>query len=187
MFKCPHCKKTNSVKAGLRKNKSGFVQKYFCNECNKYFINRRGFENMRTNPEIVITALDLRAQGLSFGKICKHILQKYNKKITRSTVLYWENKFGGMIDDFTKSFQLSHSFNAHADEVFFRTKGQRGQDFIYYWDVIDYDTKFLIADHMSSERSKEEGKKFMRKLIQSTPHTRGKYVYLYSSYAIKVS
>ena len=167
MFKCPNCKKTNSVKAGLRKNKSGFVQKYFCKECNKYFINRRGFENMRTNPEIVITALDLRAQGLSFGKIRKHILQKYNKKITRSTIFYWENKFGGMIDNFTKSFQLSHSFNAHADEVFFRKKGQRGQEFLFYWDVIDYDTKFLIADHISSERTEFEGRKFMEKLKEN--------------------
>ena len=59
MFVCPHCKKTNSVKAGLRKNKSGFVQKYFCKSCEKYFVRRNGFENMKTKPEIIIDALDL--------------------------------------------------------------------------------------------------------------------------------
>lgn len=167
MHKCPYCKKVDSVKSGLRKNKSGFVQRYSCNNCKRQYVDRKGFENMRTNPEIVVTALDLRAQGLSYGKICKHIKQKYGKTITRSTVLLWQNKFGEMISNFTKSFQLSHSFDAHADEVFFREKGQRDRNFIYYWDCIDYKTKFLMGDHMSYERDEFEARKFMEKVKTS--------------------
>ena len=164
MFKCPHCKKINSAKAGIRKNKSGFVSKYFCKSCNKYFTNRNGFENCQTKPEIIIDALDLRAKGLSFGKIANFINQKYKVKIERSTILKWQNKFGEMIQNFTKSFQLSHSFNIHADEVFFRSKGQRGRDFIYYWDAIDYDTKFLVADHISLVREECEAREFITKI-----------------------
>lgn len=164
MFRCPHCKKTNSAKAGLRKNKSGFVQKYFCNECKTYFIDRKGFENCQTKPEIIVEALDLRAKGMSFGKIVMHINQKYKLNISRSAVLKWQNKFGEMINHFTGSFQLSHSFNAHADEIFLREKGQFGDNFIFYWDIIDYDTKFLIADHISYERNETEGRAIMRNL-----------------------
>jgi len=183
MHKCPFCSKTDSVKSGLRKNKSGFVQRYFCNKCKRLYVDRKGFENMQTNPEIVITALDLRAQGLSYGKICKHIKQKYRKTITRSAVLHWQNKFGEMIDNFTKSFQLSHSFDAHADEVFLREKGQRNRDFIYYWDCIDYETKFLVGDHISYERDEFEGRQFMEKVkanIKEFPkriHTDNSYDY----------
>lgn len=122
---------------------------------------------MRTPSEIVVTALDLRAQGLSYGKICKHIKEKYNKKVSRKTILDWQNKFGEMIKNFTKSFQLSHSTNAHADEIFLREKGQRGEDFIFYWDVIDYETKFLVADHISYERNEDEGRKLMKNLKES--------------------
>jgi transposase-like protein len=118
MKRCPNCNKTNSKKAGLRKNKSAFVQRYFCNECKSHFVDRKGFERMRTKPEIIIDALDLRAKGLSFGKIKDYIYQKYNHKVTRATILNWQTKFGGMIKNFTKSFQLSHSENVHADEVF---------------------------------------------------------------------
>ncbi len=164
MIPCKYCKGTNTVKAGLRKNKSGFIQKHFCSDCEKYFINRGGFENMRTKPEIIVTALDLRAKGLSFGKIRDHILQKYKVAISRSNILYWQRKFGEMIDNFTKSFQLSHSFNAHADEIFLRKKGSQVLEFIYYWDCIDYDTKFLIADHISLIREEPEARKFMKKI-----------------------
>ena len=164
MFKCVHCNKINSVKVGLRKNKSGFIQKFFCRECKSYFVNRKGFEKCHTRPEIIVEAIDLRAKGMSFGKIVMHINQKYHTKITRSAVLKWQVKFGEMINRFTSSFQLTHSFNVHADEVFLREKGMRGDDFIYYWDVIDYDTKFLLADHISYERNESEARIFMRNL-----------------------
>lgn len=184
MFKCPNCKKTNSVKAGLRKNKSGFVQKYFCNSCKKYFINRNGFENCQTKPEIIVVALDLRAKGMSLGKIVLHINEKYKVNIKRSTVLKWQNKFGEMINSFTKSFQLFFSLNAHADEIFLKEKGQPKNMYIYYWDVIDYKTKFLIADHLSYERCDIEAIKFMKNLknsISELPyfiHTDNSYDYL---------
>ena len=174
---------TNSRKAGIRKNKSGFVQKYFCNECKKYFINRKGFENCQTKPEIIVDALDLRAKGMSFGKIVLHLNEKHKTNLKRSTILKWQNKFGEMIDDFTKSFQLSHSFNIHADEVFFRAKGQRERNFVYYWDAIDYDTKFIVADHVSLEREEFEAKQFMKNLkerIKENPkfiHTDNSYDY----------
>ena len=164
---------TNSRKAGIRKNKSGFVQKYFCNECREYFVDRKGFENCQTKPEIIVDALDLRAKGMSFGKIVLHLNEKYKTNLKRSTILKWQNKFGEMIDNFTKSFQLSHSFNVHADEVFFRAKGQRERNFVYYWDAIDYDTKFIVADHISLEREEIEAKKFMQNIkdkIKENPH-----------------
>ena len=164
MFNCPHCKKTNSIKVGIRKNKSGFVQKYFCKECKTFFINRKGLENCQTKPQIIVDALDLRAKGMSFGKIVLHLNQKYKTNIERSTILKWQNKFGEIIENFTKSFQLSHSFNAHADEIFFREKGKRDRNFVYYWDVIDYDTKFIIADYVSYIRDEYEGRRFMEKL-----------------------
>ena len=91
MFKCPHCKKFNTVKAGLRKNKSGFVQKYFCNDCEKYFIDRHGFENCQTKPEIIVEALDLRAKGMTLGKIVLHINKKYKTNVSRACVLKWQN------------------------------------------------------------------------------------------------
>jgi transposase-like protein len=166
LFKCPHCKQNNAVKAGIRKNKSGFVRKLFCKDCNKFFTDRKGFENCQTKPEIIVDALDLRAKGLSFGKIVIFLNQKYHVNITRSAILKWQNKFGKIINDFTQSFLLPNCINIHADEIFFRSKGQRDRNFVYYWDAIDYDTKFLVADHISLEREEAEAKIFMKNIKQ---------------------
>jgi transposase-like protein len=138
---------------------------------------------MKTKPEIIIDALDLRAKGLSYGKISDFLYQKYKVKVLRSNILYWQNKFGEMIENFTKSFQLSHSFNIHVDEVFFRAKGQRGQNFVYYWDAIDYETKFIVADHISLVREENEAREFITKIktkLQEYPkniHTDNSYDY----------
>jgi transposase-like protein len=173
LFKCPHCKKFNSVKHGIRKNKSGFVQMYLCRDCNKFFVNRKGFENCQTKPEIIIEALDLRAKGMSLGKIVDHINQRFKVNIQRSTVLKWQKKFGEMIGNFTKQLTLFMSENLHADEIYLRKKGHEKEDFLYYWDAIDYDTKFLVADHISVEKSDIEGKKFIqniKEMVQKPPH-----------------
>lgn len=183
LFRCPYCKKTNSVKAGLRKNLGGFVQKYLCHECGKMFINRKGFEHCHTKPEIIVDALDLRAKGMSLGKIVLHINTKYKVNIQRGTVLKWQKKFGEMIDHFTSSFQLWFSENLHIDEIYLRNKGHKKDEFVYYWDAIDYITKFIVADHISEKKSDEEGKSFLQKIkvgLERPPmriHTDNSYDY----------
>ena len=59
MFVCKHCKKGFAVKCGLRKNKSGWVQKYYCSKCKNYFSNRDGVERYRHNAEVISAALDI--------------------------------------------------------------------------------------------------------------------------------
>ena len=138
---------------------------------------------MRTHPEVIVTALDLRAKGMSLAKICDHIKVRYNLKVSRKTILDWQVKFGEMINHFTSSFQLYFSENAHADETYLRKKGHVYDEFIYYWDVIDYTTKFLIADHISDDKNEIEGKKFMKKMkhrLECPPmriHTDNSYDY----------
>lgn len=162
MVECPYCKCKVSTKVGFRKNKSGLVRKYECTECKRSYTPREGFEKMRVRPEVIIVALDLRAKGLSFGKIQQHLIDNYNTKVGRSTILYWQNKFGEMIENFTNQFVLPCSINSHADEVFFRVKGAKKDEFIYYWDCIDYDTKFIVGDLLSIARTDEFAIEFMK-------------------------
>lgn len=164
MRNSPYKKGAIGVKCGLRKNKSGWVQKYKCTATGKYFTIRDGFEKMKTKPEIIVDALDLRAKGLSLHKICDFIFQKYKIKVHNSNILYWQKKFGEKLQTFTSQFVLDFSQNTHVDEMFLKKKGSDYTGFTYYWAAIDYNTKFLLADHISLWREEDECKTFLKKV-----------------------
>ena len=119
---------------------------------------------MRTRSDVIVCALDMRAKGMSLGKIVDHLKTMYNYNVSRQTILDWQNKFGERIESFTKHFTLESSYSSHADEVFLRVKGSHVDEFIYYWDCIDYDTKFLVADHISNARTDEHAEIFLKNI-----------------------
>lgn len=123
-------------------------------------MNRKGFENFRHNPEVITSALDLRAKGLSLADIVDHLDQHYKKKVTRKTILDWQKKFGGKINSFTQNLKPFLGEVFHADEMFFKVR----KNWNFYWDCIDYDTKFLVADHVSSVREDKEAIIFLSKI-----------------------
>lgn len=166
---CPHCKKTSVVKFGLRKNKSGWVQKYLCLECHKSFVDRKGFENFRHKPEVITAALDLRAKGVSLADVVDHIDQHHRIKVSRKTILDWQNKFGKKLKSFTQTLKPVIGGQVHADEMFVKVR----KEWNYYWDAIDYTTKFLVGDHLSKERNYRECMIFMdsiKKCPINQPH-----------------
>lgn len=160
MFKCVHCKKHSAVKAGLRKNNSGFVQRYFCTECKKYSVNRKGLENYRHNVEVISAALDLRAKGLSLADVVDHLDQHHRVKVSRKTILDWQNKFGKKLSSFSQTLTPHLEGTYHADEMFYKA----AKKWHYYWDCIDYETKFLLADHVSDDRNNCEAIDFLKKI-----------------------
>lgn len=164
MFKCKYCKKMRGRKAGIRKNKSGWVQKYKCSECKRYFTDRKGVERYRHNVDIISVALDLRAKGLSLRDVVDHLDQHHRVKVSRTTILYWQNKFGEKLKSFTQTLTPYLSGIYHADEMFVKVGGEWN----YLWSCIDRFTKFLVEDHFSVERNDKECIEFIGKIKART-------------------
>ena len=55
---CEHCGSDNVVKNGKRKNKSGTINRYLCQECGYRFTDNHGFQKKRSEPEKIALALD---------------------------------------------------------------------------------------------------------------------------------
>lgn len=164
MFICKHCKSKSAVKFGLRKNRSGFVQRYLCSDCGKTFVDRKGFENFRTKAEVITAALDLRAKGVSLADVVDHLDQHHRIKVSRQTILDWQNKFGLKLKSFTQTLTPQIDGDVHADEVFLKVR----KDWNYYWDAMDYVTKFIVGEHFSKERNWREAKEFLAKIKTTT-------------------
>ena len=163
-MKCPKCKKTHTVKHGYVHRRTGLTQRYLCKHCGYKFINDDGFKQFRTNPKIITAALDLRAKGLSLAEVVDHLGQHHNVKVSRKTVLDWQNKFGEKLHSFTQSLTPFLGLTYHADEMFARVSGTWN----YLWSCIDYLTKFIVAHHFSVVRNDIECTKFIGKVKTRT-------------------
>jgi transposase-like protein len=62
---CQYCGSSNLKKDGIRKNKSGNIQKFYCRDCHKYFTINIGFERMKHNPQAITSAMQLYFSGES--------------------------------------------------------------------------------------------------------------------------
>jgi putative transposase len=64
---CTYCGSTNLIKKGIRKNKTGNIQKFQCQDCHKYITFNIGFERMKHNPQAVTSAMQLYFSGAPIG------------------------------------------------------------------------------------------------------------------------
>lgn len=148
--RCRHCKSKNVVKYGIRyTKKKGKVQRYRCNDCNKRFTPNKGFLYTTHTKKMITLALDLYFKGLSLRKISDHFKQFYNTKVSHVTVYFWIRKYSQMISNFvdTLPIQPTRIWNADETVLFFRKHPH------WMWSVIDKDSRFLIAEHLTRFRS----------------------------------
>lgn len=179
MQECPKCKKTSTIRYGVRKNISGWKRFYLCKPCNYQFTPDEGFNRFRHKPEVITAALDLRAKGLSLADVVDHLDQHYKVKVSRKTILDWQEHFTKKIKGFTETLNPILGPDYHADEMFIKTR----KVWKYYWDCLDFQTKFLVADHISHERTDQEAIDFLQGVKDATPnlpiriHTDNSYDY----------
>jgi len=93
--RCPICDSDEQVIGrGLRYNKSGPVQLYYCKSCKKKFRDRRMLES---KIRAIMIAWDLHHDGLSYRKIAKHLRSYHEVKVNHATVYNWIRRFSHVI------------------------------------------------------------------------------------------
>ncbi len=80
---CDNCGSTDVAKKGIRYNTSGPKQKFFCHNCNRWFVIDDGFKWMHFNPKDIVRALDEYADGASLKKVKKHLSQHDDIEVSR--------------------------------------------------------------------------------------------------------
>jgi len=68
---CIFCGSSNIVKDGVRKNKRGDIQKFYCRDCKHYFTFNIGFERMKHDPQAITSAMQLYFSGESLRNTMK--------------------------------------------------------------------------------------------------------------------
>lgn len=151
---CRFCKGNNVVKYGHRNNKSNKVQVYLCKSCNRIFSENTTFSKMRYKEEIITSVLDLYFRNASLRGIQDH-LQVRGTKISHVTILNWVRKYSRMLKEYTDNLKINNSDSIHADEMMVNVNG----NWMWLWNVIDKNTKFILSSHLSKTRKLSDAKK----------------------------
>jgi transposase-like protein len=149
------CKRCNSI----RVVKNGFdcgKQTYLCKDCKVRFVVDSLLKKAKFNEELVCLTLDLYFSGLSLRKIARSISDHFNVDINYCTIYTWIQKYIPVISDYVNTLTPQLSGQWSADELFVRMKGSQHQGrykgLAFLWNVLDKQTRFLLASKISENR-----------------------------------
>jgi putative transposase len=152
---CKYCGSTNVIKRGFRKKKGCRVQRFSCRGCGKRFILEEAFERIKSTPKIITIALDLFFKGCSYRKIVDHLKQFYGVKVTHVAIIKWVKKYTELMKHYVDGLTPNVSGVWHTDEMAVNVKGQ----FLWLWNLIDHDTRFLLASQISAKREIDDARR----------------------------
>jgi transposase-like protein len=156
---CKFCGSPNIIKYG----KNGRKQVYKCKNCNRKFVNNINFGKTKYDAHTITATLDLYFKGISLRKITDHLKQFYNLDVHYSTIYRWIDKYIGIMNEYVSKLDPELSDTWHADEMAVNIHG----DWHYLWNVMDEETRFLLASVISKERRVEDARRAFKTAKQS--------------------
>jgi transposase-like protein/DNA-directed RNA polymerase subunit M/transcription elongation factor TFIIS len=157
---CSNCGSTHIQKWGWKHRSDGTkVQRFKCMSCShRWNAKTVGFEHMRANPHAITVALDLYFKGVSLRKIVDHLQQFEHINVSHVAVLKWIQKYVAVMRDYVDAMKPELSRVFHADETKVSIRGQ----WVWLWHLMDGDTRFLLANHVSQGRNVSDAREAFR-------------------------
>jgi putative transposase len=164
---CDKCGSIRVIKFGFDSGK----QTYFCKDCQHKFREPSLLKKVKFSPELITLTLDLYFSGLSLRKIARNVSDHFNADINFSTIYDWIQRYVPVISNYVNSLKPQLGDTWHADELFVKMKGgetSKGSDGLaYLWNVMDRQSRFLIASKLSEHRDKDGAIKAFNEAIKN--------------------
>ena len=157
LTECIFCGSSNIVKDGIRKNKRGEIQKFYCRDCKHYFTFNIGFERMKHNPQAVTSAMQLYFSGESLRNTQKS-LRLLGVEVSHKTVFMWIKKYVSLMGSYVEKIVPNVSDTWRADELYVKIKG----DMKYLFALMDDETRFWIAQEVAETKYKHDARKLFQ-------------------------
>jgi len=147
-MKCKYCGSENVVKNGKIRER----QSYLCKNCGYRFYLDGKFVRMKTDKNIIVAALNLYYDGLSLRKTQRNLEQVFGERVSQVTILNWLKKYSKLVKEFVITLTPNLSGYWHEDETMIDCEGRN----IWFWEMVDEETRFLVASHVSGTRTLED-------------------------------
>ena len=163
---CKKCGSEKIIKIGVRHNKAGNIQRFLCKECGHKFTRNDGFERMKATPKAITIALDLFFKGVSQRKIIHHLKMFEGIEVSQPTVLNWIRKYVELMKGYLDEYKPHVGGMWHADEMTVNIRRTEPTDkgrFEWLWNLMDHETRFLIASQITRTRETEDARHVFQK------------------------
>ncbi len=155
---CPYCQSEKLIGRGKRRTKLGEKQRYGCGDCKRRFV-LSPIKKIKGNAKLVCLSMDCFYKGLSYRDISDQFQQFYGLKLHHETIRRWVLRFSKILNEYSKTLTPKTCGVWNADETLILTKEKPSKSkgttgYAYVWNVIDHETKFLLAS-LSSGRSRK--------------------------------
>jgi putative transposase len=157
---CKYCQSLNVIKFGKYKN----TQYYYCKDCGRKFSNPDAIPKMQTDTKCIADVLNMYYEGLSENEIRRNLIQQDNKYISTGSIYNWVKRFTNLAVKEAKKYKPNVSGVWVADETVIDLDGRN----VWFWDIIDSKTRFLIASHISYTRTTRDAHELMQKAYERT-------------------
>jgi len=147
-MQCKYCGSESVTKKGFVKRK----QLYKCKDCGHRFFENGRFAKMKNNKNLIVAALNLYYDGLSLRKAQRNLEQIFGERVSQVTILNWVRRYSKLVREFVMTLTPQLSGLWHEDETMLSCEGKN----VWFWEMIDEDTKFLVASHLSGTRTLED-------------------------------
>ena len=156
---CPHCGSSNAIKYGAYEG----VQRYYCNVCNRKFkADSSAFHTSTPAPDIA-GALAMYYTGSSITDIRNHIRQQTGYYPSKSVVFGWIQKYTDSAAQHFGKVKPKVGDTWIADETMVDLdKGIK----VWFWDMIDSKTRFLLASRVSLTRTTQDAKQLVQDAVK---------------------
>lgn len=153
-IQCKYCSSPKVVKFGTYHG----IQRYYCKTCKRKFTLTDALPKMKTPIPQIASALDCYYGGMSLNAAKRHLEQQYGNPITNAGIYNWVIRFSKDIGELAKDYKPNVGDVWVADETVLKIGGQN----VWFWDILDAKTRFLLASHMSLKRTTADALKLMK-------------------------
>jgi transposase-like protein len=166
---CKNCGSLNVVKIGVRHNLHGNAQRFLCKDCGHKFVHNEDFEKVKATSKAITIALDLYFKGVSQRKIVEHLKMFEGITVTQPCVLKWIRRYVDLMKDYLEKLTPQLGGMWHSDETMInvrKTEPIDGENYSWAWNLLDHETRFLIASEVTKHRNIEDARKVFQEAKQ---------------------
>jgi len=157
---CKYCQSDNVIKYGKYKG----VQQYYCKDCHSKFQDDNALYYMKTPANQVTSALNMYYEGMSIKAIRRNLKQEHGNMPSTATIYEWIQKYTQYAIDSIKGYEPKKiGENWIADETMIEIDGRN----VWLFDIIDADTRFLLATRLTRSRTTQDAQMLIDRAIKT--------------------